>query len=44
MTAVFLFISAEVVSEDEWQDNTHLKYKWTAASDQMDGEKRLNGK
>lgn len=44
MTAVFLFISTEVVSEDEWQDNTHLKYKWTAASDQMDGEKRLNGK
>lgn len=41
---IFLLISTEVASEDELQDNTHLKYKWTAASDQIGSEKRLKGK
>ena len=44
MKVIFLLISTEVVSEDEWQDNAHLKYKWTAVSDQMGSEKSLKGK
>lgn len=39
MKVIFLLIS-----EDEWQNNTHLKYKWTAASDQTGSEKRLKQK
>lgn len=39
MKVIFLLIS-----EDKWQNNTHLKYKWTAASDQMGSEKRLKQK
>lgn len=30
-----------LISEDEWQDKTHLKYKWAAASDQKGSEKRV---
>jgi len=44
MKAIFLLISTEVVSDNKWQHNTHLKYKWTATSDQMGSEKRLTGK
>lgn len=40
----FLKVISLLISEDKWQDNTHLKYKWTAASDQKGSEKRVKGK
>lgn len=40
----FLKVIFLLISEDGWQDNTHLKYKWTAASDQKGNEKRVKGK
>lgn len=40
----FLKVIFLLIFEDKWQDNTHLKYKWTAASDQKGSEKRVKGK